>query len=40
MPFTPNKAFKAAPRMVAGAEGQFYLMSDGRRIQDGFSGMR
>ena len=39
MPFTPNKAFKASPRMVAGAEGQFYLMSDGRRIQDGFSGM-
>lgn len=39
MPFTPNKAFKAAPRMVAGAEGQFYLMADGQRIQDGFSGM-
>jgi len=39
MPFTPNKAFKASPRMVTGAEGQFYLMSDGRRIQDGFSGM-
>jgi len=39
MPFTPNKAFKASPRMVIGAEGQFYLMSDGRRIQDGFSGM-
>lgn len=39
MPFTPNKAFKAAPRLVAGAEGQFYLMSDGRRVRDGFSGM-
>jgi beta-alanine--pyruvate transaminase len=39
MPFTPNKAFKAAPRMVAAAEGQFYIMSDGRRIRDGFCGM-
>jgi beta-alanine--pyruvate transaminase len=39
MPFTPNKAFKSAPRMVAAAEGQFYIMSDGRRIRDGFCGM-
>jgi beta-alanine--pyruvate transaminase len=39
MPFTPNKAFKSAPRMVIGAEGQFLEMSDGRKIRDGFSGM-
>lgn len=39
MPFTPNKAFKAAPRLVKAAEGQFFIMSDGRRIRDGFSGM-
>ncbi len=39
MPFTPNKAFKAAPRMMAAAEGQFYIMNDGRRIRDGFSGL-
>lgn len=39
MPFTPNKAFKAAPRLVKAAEGQFLIMSDGRRIRDGFSGM-
>jgi beta-alanine--pyruvate transaminase len=39
MPFTPNKAFKTAPRLVKAAEGQFFIMSDGRRIRDGFSGM-
>ena len=39
IPFTPNRAFKAAPRIIAGAEGQFYVMSDGRRIRDAFSGM-
>ncbi|MEI9994322.1 MAG: aminotransferase class III-fold pyridoxal phosphate-dependent enzyme [Rhizomicrobium sp.] len=39
MPFTPNKAFKAAPRLITGAEGQFYTTQDGRRIHDGFSGL-
>ena len=39
MPFTPNRAFKAAPRMVASASGQFYDMTDGRRVRDGFSGL-
>lgn len=39
MPFTPNRAFKAAPRLIARGEGQFYVMEDGRRIRDGFSGM-
>lgn len=39
MPFTPNKAFKASPRIVVGAKGQFLEMDDGRKIRDGFSGM-
>ena len=39
LPFTANKAFKAAPRLITGAEGQFYFTADGRRIRDAFSGM-
>jgi beta-alanine--pyruvate transaminase len=39
LPFTPNKAFKAAPRLIAGAEGQFYYTADGRKVRDGFSGL-
>ena len=39
LPFTPNKAFKAAPRLIDRAEGQFYYTTDGRKIRDGFSGM-
>ncbi len=39
MPFTPNKAFKAAPRINERAEGFYYHTSDGRKILDGFSGL-
>ncbi|ALK10480.1 aspartate aminotransferase family protein [Blastochloris viridis] len=39
MPFTPNRAFKAAPRMIVGADGLDYIASDGRRIIDGTSGL-
>ena len=39
MPFTPNRVFKASPRIFERSEGQFYYTSDGRRIRDGFSGM-
>lgn len=39
MPFTPNKAFKAAPRLFVAAEGQFYFTADGRKVRDGFSGL-
>ncbi len=39
LPFTANKAFKAAPRLITGAEGQFYFTADGRKIRDAFSGM-
>ncbi len=39
MPFTPNKAFKAAPRINERAEGFYYYTSDGRKILDSFSGL-
>ena len=39
MPFTANRSFKRAPRMLAGAEGMHYITSDGRKILDGASGM-
>jgi beta-alanine--pyruvate transaminase len=39
MPFTPNRAFKADPRMVVRAEGMFYYTPDGRAVLDGTSGL-
>ncbi len=39
MPFTPNKAFKADPRLVVRAEGMHYYTSDGRAVLDGTSGL-
>jgi beta-alanine--pyruvate transaminase len=39
MPFTPNKAFKADPRLVVRADGMFYYTADGRQILDGTSGL-
>ena len=39
MPFTMNRAFKAAPRMIARARGHYYTTDDGRELLDGFSGL-
>jgi beta-alanine--pyruvate transaminase len=39
MPFTPNRAFKADPRMVVRAEGMYYYTPDGRAVLDGTSGL-
>ena len=39
MPFTANRQFKAAPRMLVKARGMFYTTDDGREILDGISGM-
>ncbi len=39
MPFTPNKAFKADPRMVVRADKMHYYTPDGRPILDGTSGL-
>jgi beta-alanine--pyruvate transaminase len=39
MPFTANRDFKARPRLLVGAEGMHYVLSDGRRIIDGTAGL-
>ena len=39
MPFTPNKAFKADPRMVARADRMHYYTPEGRPILDATSGL-
>jgi beta-alanine--pyruvate transaminase len=39
MPFTANRHFKAAPRLLAKAEGMFYWTPDGREILDGTAGL-
>jgi beta-alanine--pyruvate transaminase len=39
MPFTANRQFKAAPRLLAGAQGMHYRSIDGRTILDGTAGL-
>jgi beta-alanine--pyruvate transaminase len=39
MPFTANRQFKSAPRIMVGAEGMYYRSSDGRKILDGTAGL-
>ena len=39
MPFTANRQFKAAPRMVFGAAGMHYRTPDGRQVLDGVAGL-
>lgn len=39
MPYTPNRQFKAEPRMVVSAQGIAYRTPDGRSILDGTSGL-
>ncbi|MCG8506953.1 MAG: aspartate aminotransferase family protein [Sphingomonadales bacterium] len=39
MPFTSNRDFKRAPRILTGADGHHYLTSDGRQAYDAFSGL-
>jgi beta-alanine--pyruvate transaminase len=39
MPFTANRQFKAAPRLIAGAEGMHYTTVDGRKVLDGSAGL-
>src|ERR1700752_3054204 len=39
MPFTPNRAFKAAPRLIARAKDMHYYTPDGRAVLDGTAGM-
>ncbi len=37
MPYTNNRAFKLAPRMVASAEGMYYTTSEGKKVLDGLA---
>ncbi len=39
MPFTANRAFKAAPRLLARAEGMYYYTPEGRPLLDGSAGL-
>ncbi len=39
MPFTANRAFKQAPRIVASAKDMHYFTADGRAILDGTAGL-
>ena len=39
IPFTPNRAFKAAPRLIARAKDMHYYTPDGRAVLDGTAGM-
>jgi beta-alanine--pyruvate transaminase len=39
MPFTANRAFKRAPRLLVGAKDMHYVTADGRRVLDGTAGL-
>jgi beta-alanine--pyruvate transaminase len=39
MPFTANRQFKAAPRLLVAASGMYYTSHDGRRVLDGTAGL-
>ena len=39
MPFTANRDFKKNPRIISGASGHHYTLSDGTRLYDTFSGL-
>src|SRR6201997_3546894 len=39
LPFTPNRAFKRAPRLITSAKGMHYFTPDGRAVLDGLAGV-
>ncbi|WEY41424.1 aspartate aminotransferase family protein [Paraburkholderia sp. SUR17] len=39
MPFTANRQFKAAPRLLESAKGMYYRTTDGRQVLDGSAGL-
>lgn len=39
MPFTPNRRFKAEPKLMVSAKGLYYQTSDGRQILDAIAGL-
>src|SRR3984885_10501740 len=39
LPFTPNRAFKRPPRLIARAKAMHYFTPDGRAVLDGLAGL-
>ncbi len=39
MPFTANRAFKRAPRLLVSAQGMYYTAADGHQVLDGTAGL-
>jgi beta-alanine--pyruvate transaminase len=39
MPFTPNRAFKKAPRLITRAKDMYYYVADGRAVLDATAGL-
>jgi beta-alanine--pyruvate transaminase len=39
LPFTPNRQFKANPRLLAQAKGMYYTTTDGRQVLDAVAGL-
>jgi beta-alanine--pyruvate transaminase len=39
MPFTANRQFKSAPRLIESAKGMYYRMTDGRTLLDSSAGL-
>lgn len=39
MPFTANRQFKTAPRLLVAAEGMYYTSADGHQVLDGTAGL-
>ena len=39
LPFTPNRAFKRAPRFITRAKDMHYFTPDGRAVLDGLAGL-
>ncbi|MGD8976862.1 MAG: aminotransferase class III-fold pyridoxal phosphate-dependent enzyme, partial [Gammaproteobacteria bacterium] len=39
MPFTANRQFKAAPRLLSRAEGMYYYTPEGQKVLDGVAGL-
>jgi beta-alanine--pyruvate transaminase len=39
MPFTANRQFKKAPRLLSRSEGMYYTSDDGRQVLDGVAGL-
>jgi len=39
MPFTANRQYKAAPRLLVSASGMYYTTHDGRKVLDGCAGL-